>query len=621
MRDKGQGLDTRDGHRHHAPRNLQLMNSKSHAVPEAGLDTTDRQTLRCLLELDQDHLFSHWPAQGALEDKHRQLEQLRQLDAQLPAGLRGYIENAKTLLAASRSGANPYAGLTPSVPHGRELLAGSAAFLAAEAEGVQAAKRAAFVLVAGGLGERLGYSGIKIALPAETLTRRSFLELYAQQILALEQLSLAREEGRRLPLAIMTSDDTDAQTRTLLREHDYFGLSEDQVTLIKQEKVPSLLDAQAHLAKSASDPYVIATKPHGHGDVHLLLHQSGLAQRWSQHGVQHILFFQDTNPLWCNALIATLGVSVQEDLDMNTMAVPRRAGEAAGALVRLEGPNTALTINVEYNQLDPLLRATVNPEGDVADASGHSPYPGNTNAFVLKVDSYLAALESSGGKIAEFVNPKYADDSKTTFKSPTRLECMMQDFPKVFPSNAHVGFTNFAREQCFSAAKNSLADALAKQQAGLPPEGAGSVEADLYSFYRSQLQTAGANIEEHAPLQMGGLKIQLLPIVVLDPSFAVTQAEVNEKVKHLHMTANSSLYIAGPNVRIESLSLHGALRIEAVPGAHVRIAGLHVENEGPLVSEAGESANEVIAMRGFALHEGNVRVLRFDTPGNYLVDA
>jgi UDP-sugar pyrophosphorylase len=26
----------------------------------------------------------------------------------------------------------------------------------------------------------------------------------------------------------------------------------------------------------------------------------------------------------------------------------------------------------------------------------------------------------------EFVNPKYADASKNSFKSPTRLECMMQ---------------------------------------------------------------------------------------------------------------------------------------------------------------------------------------------------
>lgn len=33
--------------------------------------------------------------------------------------------------------------------------------------------------------------------------------------------------------------------------------------------------------------------------------------------------------------------------------------------------------------------------------------------------------------MGEFVNPKYADAGRTVFKKPTRLECMMQDYPKV----------------------------------------------------------------------------------------------------------------------------------------------------------------------------------------------
>lgn len=37
-----------------------------------------------------------------------------------------------------------------------------------------------------------------------------------------------------------------------------------------------------------------------------------------------------------------------------------------------------MIVNVEYNQLDPLLREVVNPEGDVADSTGFSPFPGTT---------------------------------------------------------------------------------------------------------------------------------------------------------------------------------------------------------------------------------------------------
>lgn len=51
------------------------------------------------------------------------------------------------------------------------------------------------------------------------------------------------------------------------------------------------------------------------------------------------------------------------------------------------------------------------------------------------------ALPPPGGVISEFVNPKYADATRTAFKSSTRLECMMQDYPKALGKGAKVGFT------------------------------------------------------------------------------------------------------------------------------------------------------------------------------------
>ena len=53
--------------------------------------------------------------------------------------------------------------LSPSqVPTGERLVFGDQTFDKYEAEGVKEGRNAAFVLVAGGLGERLGYSGIKV---------------------------------------------------------------------------------------------------------------------------------------------------------------------------------------------------------------------------------------------------------------------------------------------------------------------------------------------------------------------------------------------------------------------------------------------------------------------------
>lgn len=48
------------------------------------------------------------------------------------------------------------------VPTGENLMFGDDNFTNFEEMGIKEARKAAFVVVAGGLGERLGYSGIKV---------------------------------------------------------------------------------------------------------------------------------------------------------------------------------------------------------------------------------------------------------------------------------------------------------------------------------------------------------------------------------------------------------------------------------------------------------------------------
>ena len=172
------------------------------------------------------------------------------------------------------------------------------AFERYETLGLSAVSTAAFVIVAGGLGERLGYKGIKLALPSEIVTETSYIESYIQSILALQERA-RKSSGQaelELPLAIMTSDDTDKLTTELLKSNHNFGLTPTQLTIFKQGKVPSLLDNDAHFTLEENDPYALDTKPHGHGDVHMLLYQNQIIQRWvEQQGRKHVVFFQDTN--------------------------------------------------------------------------------------------------------------------------------------------------------------------------------------------------------------------------------------------------------------------------------------------------------------------------------------
>lgn len=65
------------------------------------------------------------------------------------------------------AGRNAFDGYTPSVPEGERLDFGSDRFMTLEGRGLAAAADTAFVLVAGGLGERLGYQGER---PAKVAT-------------------------------------------------------------------------------------------------------------------------------------------------------------------------------------------------------------------------------------------------------------------------------------------------------------------------------------------------------------------------------------------------------------------------------------------------------------------
>jgi len=101
-------------------------------------------------------------------DQTTLLDQLLALDAKYVGGLSTYRANAIGLLASSAAGENPLEGFVPSVPEGAVLSAHSEPFREAERRGIGASAHTGFVLVAGGLGERLGYGGIKVALPTES---------------------------------------------------------------------------------------------------------------------------------------------------------------------------------------------------------------------------------------------------------------------------------------------------------------------------------------------------------------------------------------------------------------------------------------------------------------------
>jgi len=306
--------------------------------------------------------------------------------------------------------------------------------------------------------------------------------------------------------------------------------------------------------------------------------------------------------------------------------VPRKAKDAVGAITKLvRADGTSITVNVEYNKLEPLLKASGHPEGDVNGPTGYSPYPGNINQLVFKVAPYVAVLERTGGLVPEFVNPKYADAAKTKFKKPTRLECMMQEHPKVLGPEALVGFTNFP-DWTYSPVKNSVEEAQSKLKVGAPGRSAVEGELEFYEAGCRALAGLGVKIPDATTLEVFGFKLRETPHIVFHPNFAVSFANFRSKFAHpeqIHIAAKSTLVVEGPDVKIQALDLNGALIIKAVPGAVVDIQHLKVHNDGyslvPL--EAGETVEDSIKIRGFkVVGQAAARTLEFSTPGSYVVN-
>ncbi|OII74059.1 uncharacterized protein cubi_02861 [Cryptosporidium ubiquitum] len=597
----------------------------------------------------QDHILTLLES-GDSENVKRLVSQLMTLEGScVGGGLLGYINRAKKLLKDSKDGVNPREGCYPEVPEVVNLEIGSDDFKRYEEHGFSVLKNVAFIMVAGGLGERLAFEGIKISIELSMASKITFFQLYTSYIKEYQRrLKEVFGEDISIPLIIMTSDDTDTMTRKFLEENDHFGLRGDQVYIVKQLKVPALIDSEAKIALDPEDKYSILTKPHGHGDIHTLLHGSGLLKDLSKKGVKYLVFIQDTNALVFNSVLPVLGVTAIGSFAMNSLTIPRIPCEAVGALCKLRYPDgKKITINTEYNQLTPLLKSCGLGSDFADEKTGYSPFPGNSNVLFISMDYYLKTLEKTGGVVPEFVNPKYLDSTKTAFKSPTRLECMMQDIPLLFESEYKVGCVQMQRWATFSACKNSLAEGRAKYSAGVSIDTASVTEGDFYAAASQYLRLASkekgvvCRIEEsekdpvtgkedkHSLIKhemIAGIPVRVGAMVVLHPSFAFKYSDLLQRILEgpINITSKSYVHIEGDVVINGKFFVDGSVRIVAKNGSRIVIKSLVVNNSGTIRYQISEQemahATNNQKIRGYGIRHEQIREIVVDNGEEVIID-
>ncbi len=147
----------------------------------------------------------------------------------------------------------------------------------------------AAVLLAGGMGTRLGFDGPKGSYNVG-ITR----ELYIFECLINNLKKVTDEAGCYVPFCIMTSEKNDAATRAFFENHAYFGYPKEMISFFIQDMAPAVsFDGKLLLEEKGR----LATSPNGNGGWYSSLHTAGLAKSLKEKGVKWINIFGVDNVL------------------------------------------------------------------------------------------------------------------------------------------------------------------------------------------------------------------------------------------------------------------------------------------------------------------------------------
>ncbi|MEZ6093688.1 MAG: UTP--glucose-1-phosphate uridylyltransferase [Pirellulaceae bacterium] len=198
------------------------------------------------------------------------------------------------------------------------------------AEALRAGK-VAFVLTAGGQGSRLGFDKPKGMYPIGPVSNRTLFQMMFDQAAA-----RGRQFDTVIPIFVMTSPQTDADTREFLRENSWFGYPADQVTIFCQGTMPAVDEITGRVLMAS--PSELSTSPDGHGGMLQALERDRCLSQMKQAGIELLFYGQIDNPLLQVCHPALLGFHLQQESEITTQVVRKSEPlQKVGNVVEVDG--------------------------------------------------------------------------------------------------------------------------------------------------------------------------------------------------------------------------------------------------------------------------------------------
>lgn len=431
-----------------------------------------------LAKFQQDHVIAHWEQLGAAQQEAF-AAQVAAIDfTQLDQLFRGEHEAPDWEELARRADAPPAFRLDGNWPFSMEDA------IAAGEKALRSGHVGALV-VAGGQGTRLGFDHAKGMFPVGPVSEVSLFQVLFEKVLA-----TSRRYGQKVPLYVMTSPATDAETKSFLAEFNYFGLPAEDVKIFCQGTMPAVDSKSGKVLLAAEGKLFLA--PDGHGGMLPALDRSGELADMRERGLEQIFYFQVDNPLAnvCDPFL--IGCHILSQSELTTQVVAKRhMRDAMGNVVSIDGRVQI----IEYSDLNPLPDEVV----DRRDPDGNPIFwAGNMAIHVFEVAFLDRMAGSQSGTPMHVAHKKvpYLDEAGKQHEPEKPNAYKFERFIfDLMPEAKNAIVVECDPEKNFAALKNAEGE-------HDTPE---TVAQQMTNLYRKWVRAAGGKVADSVPVEVSPL--------------------------------------------------------------------------------------------------------------------
>jgi UDP-N-acetylglucosamine/UDP-N-acetylgalactosamine diphosphorylase len=442
----------------------------------------------------QEHLLAFWDRLDETQRKNL-AGQIAQIDWNLLAKLRGRRsasasdDKAHFAALAARAVSPPAIRLSGQGPFSRQqaIDRGQAALRAGEV---------GMILVAGGLGTRLGFDQPKGMFEIGPLSKRCLFAILIDQLLA-----VARRHAVSIPLYLMTSPATDAATREFFWAQGSFGLTASELRFFCQATMWALDDGGEKILLEAPDSLFLG--PDGHGGMLQALVRSGCLADARARGIKYLFYGQVDNPLLSVCDPYLIGCHILSRSQMTTQAAQKRDPlERVGNVVSIDGRVHI----IEYSDLPEQAARQTNPDGSL------KLWAGNLAVHIFDVD---------------FLEVAAADPDALPFHTAhKKVPCLDAAGNPVEPARPNaIRFERFIFD-LLPRAENALVVEADPAEAFAPVKNADGEKTDT-----PQAAQAAMIALHRRWLKEAGMQIADTVAVEINPLWALDAAEIAEKLR------------------------------------------------------------------------------------------